>query len=111
MADSTERRKFPRVAARIAVRLTRLDAGQAGDLFLTKSVSLGGCMVIHEGALGEGTPVRLVFYLKDEVAEARGRVVHETPRAGGWYDLGVEFFELPVLDRSALEALFETEET
>lgn len=110
MTDSVERRRFPRVAARNAVRLTRLDAGQAGDLFLTKSISLGGCMVIHEGALGMGTPVRLIFYLKDEVAEARGRVVHETARAGGWYDVGVEFVELPTLDRAALESLFEPAE-
>jgi hypothetical protein len=110
MTDFAERRRFPRVSARTAVHLTKLDASQSGDLSLTKTIGLGGCLVIHEGPLGIGTSVRLVFYLKEDVAEARGRVVYETERAGGWYDVGVEFVDLPTLDRAVLEGLFEPDE-
>jgi len=107
MSQPREKRRFPRMASQILVRITPLDRDHGGDLSSTRTIGLGGCLVVHDRPLGPGTPLRLVFCLGDSVLEARGQTVYEIPRKDGCFDLGIEFLELTPEDRSLLEQFFE----
>lgn len=107
MAEPDERRRFPRFASRILVRLTRLDEAAWGELSSTRDLSLGGCTVAHDLRLEAGTPLRLVLCLGDSVIEAYGRVVHERARGDGCFDLGIQFLQMPATDHGLLEGFFE----
>lgn len=107
MADPSDKRRYPRVASQILVRLTRLDAGPGGDLSSTRNLSLGGCTVVHDHPLGADTPLRLVFCMGESVVEAKGRTVYEIARKDGCFDLGIEFLEMPPEDAELLGQFFE----
>jgi len=107
MSKPNEKRRFPRMASQILVRLTRLDGLQGGDLSSTRTLGLGGCLVVHDQPLGSDTPLRLVFCLGDSVLEARGRTVYEIARKDGCFDTGIEFLEMSPEDRRLLEKYFE----
>ncbi len=106
MPEFAKKRRFPRIASQILVRLQRLDEGGVGELFTTRTIGLGGCMVVQERSLGTGVPVRLVFCLGDDVVEAKGRSLYELVRKDGCFDVGIEFTELPSETRAALDHLF-----
>lgn len=107
MGEYAKERRFPRLASENPVLVTRLDDDHVGSLTVTRSLGLGGCLAITDEKLGVGARVKVVISVHGAVVEATGRVVYETVRPDRRFDTGIEFLELPALDRVVIERLFE----
>jgi c-di-GMP-binding flagellar brake protein YcgR len=102
-------RRFPRIPAEDAVLVRRLGAEGPEVMAVTRSVSSGGCMFVHQERLGVGTSVELLISVPGRVIKAQGRIVWENERASGEVEIGVEFLRITPEDRRALEATIATE--
>jgi hypothetical protein len=108
MADEhREKRRFPRIPAEYAVLVKKLGPGEVEEFAKTRSVGLGGCMVVSDSALGLGAGVELLISVRGGVVKAHGRVVYEIPKGEGEYQIGVEFLRMATGDLNLLQALFE----
>lgn len=110
MADEhREKRRFPRIPAEYAVLVKRLGPGEVEEFAKTRTVGLGGCMVVSDGPLGLGAGVELLISVRGGVVKAHGRVVYEVPRGEKVYEVGVEFLRMSTGDLKLLQALFESQ--
>jgi|WetSurMetagenome_2_1015567.scaffolds.fasta_scaffold492327_2 hypothetical protein len=108
MADEhREKRRFPRIPAEYAVLVKKLGAAEVEEFAKTRTVGLGGCMVVSDTPLGLGSGVELLISVRGGVVKAHGRVVYEIPKDEGAYQVGVEFLRMSTGDLKLLQALFE----
>ena len=98
-------RKYPRIPAETSVLLRKLGGPVHGALTTTRVVGLGGCSFIHDGSEGVGSTLFLSILMGRDLAEAKARVVYETPAGDGKYEIGVQFLEIQERDRALLESL------
>ncbi len=103
-------RRFPRIHSRHTVMVSRRGPEALEGLTTTEVVGEGGCMFLHEKALGDGSIIELAITIKDQLIEPIGRVVYEIPREDGRYEIGVEFITLGRRERDALQQLFDEPE-
>jgi hypothetical protein len=74
---------------------------QSGGVFAVASdLCRGGCTLLAPAPLGAGTALNVHLSLDSDVVEAEGRVVRETLRPDGRYDLGVEFTRMDPVHRA-----------
>jgi len=101
-------RHFPRLSIEIGV-LVRKAGGESSEILATtRSVSSGGCMLVHDQGLGVGSPLELLISLPGRVIKAQGQVVWENERASGEVEMGIEFLRMNSEDRRILEATIAT---
>ena len=109
MQVSADRRRFPRVLAKVHYR-------PAGPDFLhhrraARNVSLGGMRVYSDDELTVGTPLELDLLLDgDEVARCWARIAWIEKLDGGSgasYDIGLEFTDMGEADRARLNRVLE----
>ncbi len=105
--EHREKRRFPRIPAEYAVLMQKLGPGETEEFTKTRTVGLGGCMVVSDQPLGLGAGVELLISLRGGVVKARGRVVYEIPKGDKSYEIGVEFLRMATGDLSLLQSLFE----
>ena len=110
MADEyPEKRRFPRLPAEHAVLVKKLGADETEEFAKTRTVGLGGCMVIGDSPLGLGAGVELLISVRGGVIRAQGRVVYEIPKGENNVQIGVEFLRMATADLKLLQNLFEGE--
>src|SRR5438132_13382283 len=91
-----ERRRYPRVKARIPVELTC--DGKAPMRTATEEISLCGCYIETMFTMDIGTKLGLVFSLNEERIEAQGIVATKFPQVGN----GIDFIAMAPEDRLQL---------
>ena len=91
-----ERRRYPRVKAKIPVELRC--SGAAPMRTSTDEISLCGCYIETMFTMDVGTKLGLVFSLKEKQIRAEGVVTTRYPQVGN----GVEFIDLAPQDRLKL---------
>jgi c-di-GMP-binding flagellar brake protein YcgR len=100
MTDSTphdpERRRYPRVKAKIPVELRCSDAAPMRTA--TDEISLCGCYIETMFTMEVGTKLGLVFSLKEDEIRAEGVVATRYPQVGN----GVDFIDFAPQDRLKL---------
>jgi hypothetical protein len=104
-----EKRRFPRLPAEHAVLVKKLGADETEEFAKTRTVGLGGCMVVGDSSLGLGAGVELLISVRGGVVRAQGRVVYEIPKGENSYQIGVEFLRMATGDLTLLQALFEAQ--
>jgi hypothetical protein len=110
MADEhREKRRFPRIPAEYAVLVKKLGAAEVEEFAKTRTVGLGGCMVVSDAPLGLGSGVELLISVRGGVVKAHGRVVYEIPKGEGAFQVGVEFLRMATGDLKLLQMLFEAQ--
>lgn len=102
-----EKRRFPRMAAKVPVHVKRLGAHALEGPATATVVGLGGCMVEVTEPFGQGSAVELMIDVGGNFITARGRVLYEIPTGDGRYDLGVEFTHLAPAHLRVLQTLFD----
>jgi hypothetical protein len=105
--EHREKRRFPRIPAEHAVLVKKLGPGEVEEFAKTRTVGLGGCMVVSDSALGLGSGVELLISVRGGVVKAHGRVVYEIPRGEDEFEIGVEFLRMSTGDLQLLQSLFE----
>jgi c-di-GMP-binding flagellar brake protein YcgR len=83
-----ERRRYPRVKAKIPIEL--LASGRAQMRTATDEISLCGCYIETMFTLEVGTKLGLVFSLSHERVETNGIVVTKHPQVGN----GIDFIDM-----------------
>jgi hypothetical protein len=107
MADEQrEKRRFPRIPAEYAVLVKTVGPAEAEEFAKTRTVGLGGCMVVSDSPLGLGAPVELLISVRSGVVKAHGRVVYEIPKGESLFEIGVEFLRMSTGDLKLLQELF-----
>jgi len=100
MANSTphdpERRRYPRVKAKVPVEL--LCSGAATMRTATDEISLCGCYIETMFTMDVGTKLILVFSLNEEEIRAKGVVATKYPQVGN----GIDFIDVAPQDRLKL---------
>lgn len=102
----TERRRFPRLNASVAVEYSIIEKNPFKEITFTKSISSGGiCLIVYE-EIEVDTTLSLKINLTDDndFIEAKGRVVWSSefsldPDKNKRWDLGIEFLEASEDDR------------
>ena len=102
-----EKRRFPRIRSDSPVLLKKAGPAEMEQFARTRSLGLGGCQILNEEALGDGTVVELLVSSRGRVFEAFSRIVYEHPRPDSGFEIGVEFISLSPADKKTLETLFE----
>jgi c-di-GMP-binding flagellar brake protein YcgR len=92
----SERRRYPRVRAKIPIELT--SAGAPPMRTATEEISLCGCYVETMFTMDIGTKLGLVFSLNEERIEAQGIVATKYPQVGN----GIDFISMAPQDRLRL---------
>ena len=95
-AHDPERRRYPRVKAKIPVELTC--AGKAPMRTSTDEISLCGCYIENMFTMGLGIKLKLVLSLKDEIIRCMGLVTTKYPQVGN----GIDFIDITPEDRLRL---------
>jgi PilZ domain len=97
--DRPERRRYPRIKARVPVEL--LCPGAAPMRTSTDEISLCGCYIETMFTMEVGTKVALVFSVNRENLRTKGVVVTKYPQVGN----GIDFVELTEDDTRRLGEL------
>ena len=101
MANSTphdpERRRYPRVKAKVPVEL--LCSGAAPMRTTTEEISLCGCYIETMFTMEVGTKLALVLSLKEEQINTKGVVATKYPQVGN----GIDFIDMAPQDRLKLD--------
>ena len=92
----SERRRYPRVRAKIPIELT--SSGAPPMRTATEEISLCGCYVETMFTMDIGTKLGLVFSLNEERIEAQGIVATKYPQVGN----GIDFISMAPQDRLRL---------
>jgi hypothetical protein len=100
------RRRYPRLVANNAALLERAGPEPEGVFGLTRDLGPGGCGLISPAAFGAGAFLNLFLAIESEVLEAEGRVIHESSRPDGRYDLGVEILRMDQVHRARYNLRF-----
>lgn len=102
-----ESRKFPRLEARQAVLIKKVEQGSAAEeLAPTKTIAMGGCCLVTDQTYGKGSLVELLISVDHRVVTARGHVVYEHPGEDGRIETGIEFVRLDDEAAHAIHRLF-----
>jgi c-di-GMP-binding flagellar brake protein YcgR len=91
-----ERRRYPRVKARIPVELTCI--GAAPMRTSTDEISLCGCYITTMFTMDVGTSLGVTLSLDHEVIRCTGVVATKYPQVGN----GIDFIDMPSDDRLKL---------
>lgn len=91
-----ERRRYPRVKAKIPVEL--ICSGRAQMRTATDEISLCGCYIEAMFTMDVGTKLGLMFSLSQERVGAKGIVATKHPQVGN----GIDFTEMAPEDRLKL---------
>ena len=93
-----ERRRYPRVKAKVSVEL--LCPGKPMMRSATDEISLCGCYIETMFTLDIGTKLEVVLWIKEEKIPATGIVATKYPQVGN----GIDFVEMSPHDRLKLSA-------
>ncbi len=111
MAESTpQKRRYPRLPLKNLMLVQKVAAPEEEALANTRSLGLGGCMFASKDAFGPGTLLELFLSIEGQAIQTRAQVVYELPQADGTFHVGVEFHEIPALDRALLQQFLESRE-
>src|SRR6266567_6125864 len=88
-----ERRRYPRVKAKVPVEL--LCSGKSQMRTTTDEISLCGCYIETMFTMDVGTKLGLAFWLHEEKIEAKGVIATKYPQVGN----GIDFVEMTSRDR------------
>jgi len=88
VSDHPERRRYPRIKAKVPVEL--LCPGAAPMRTITDEISLCGCYIETMFTMEVGTKLVVVLSVKDQKIQAQGVVVTKYPQVGN----GIDFVEL-----------------
>ena len=110
--EGMDRRKFPRVIYPCLVKVITPEGEQPAVLTHTENIGMGGICVILKNAIKLFTPVEMEVDLLDidEHIKSRGKVVWSVRRKSleevkpMFYDIGIEFTEMPKNDQDRLRA-------
>jgi c-di-GMP-binding flagellar brake protein YcgR len=91
-----ERRRYPRVRAKIPIELTCV--GKPPMRTATEEISLCGCYIETMFTMDIGTKLGLVFSLNEERIEAQGIVATKYPQVGN----GIDYIAMAPEDRLRL---------
>jgi c-di-GMP-binding flagellar brake protein YcgR len=94
--DRPERRRYPRIKAKVSVEL--LVPGAAPTRTSTDEISLCGCYIETMFTMEVGTKIAVVLSVKGQNVRAQGIVVTKYPQVGN----GIDFVELNQDDRRKL---------
>jgi c-di-GMP-binding flagellar brake protein YcgR len=94
----SERRRYPRVKAKVPVELTC--AGAAPMRTATDEISFCGCYIETMFTMELGTKVSLALSLKEDVVRCMGVVATRYPQVGN----GIDFIDIAPDDRLKLSA-------
>lgn len=109
--DGLNRRKFPRVVYPCLIKLTAKEGGEVENLLThTENIGTGGVCIITKSQLKLFTDVEVEIDLldTDDHIKAIGKVVWVVRRKAiedvkpMFYDIGVEFFEMPTKHKEHL---------
>lgn len=95
-AHDPERRRYPRVKAKVPVELRC--AGKAPMRTATDEISLSGCYIETMFTMEVGTRVSLALSIKDAVIRCMGVVATKYPQVGN----GIDFIDMAPDDRLKL---------
>ncbi|HVT45566.1 MAG TPA: PilZ domain-containing protein [Thermoanaerobaculia bacterium] len=104
--ERRQKRRFPRIAAHLAVLVKKLGDAPVEEIARTKSMGLGGCAFISSETLPKGSELEILIAVDRRVVKARGRVVYQLALNNA-FEVGVEFLAMRAADRRILEKLFE----
>jgi hypothetical protein len=111
MAESTpQKRRYPRLPLKNLMLVQKVAAPAEEALAKTRSLGAGGCMFVSQAAFGEGTLLDLFLSIEGQAIQTKAQVVYELPQPDGTIHIGVEFRDIPVLDRALLERFLEEKE-
>lgn len=94
--DRPERRRYPRIKAKVPVEL--LCPGAAPMRMTTDEISLCGCYIETMFTMEVGTKLAVVLSVEEQNIRAKGVVVTKYPQVGN----GIDFVELSKDDGSKL---------
>lgn len=97
-AHDPERRRYPRVKAKVPVELKCAEATPMRTG--TDEISLSGCYIETMFTMEVGTRLSLALSLKDDVIRCMGMVATKYPQVGN----GIDFIDMAPDDRLKLSA-------
>lgn len=100
--EHSERRRYPRLKAKIPVELFP-DGATAPMRMATDEISLCGCYVESMFTMEIGAKMELIFSLNDVRISASGVVATKYPQVGN----GIDFVDMAPEDRLKLNAFIE----
>ena len=80
------------------------------DLGLARTIdiSVSGCKIHTSGAIPAGLELAFDLQLRDTVVRCRGQIARLIELADGGWEAGIEFIDLSVVARSAIEVYLES---
>jgi c-di-GMP-binding flagellar brake protein YcgR len=100
------RRRFPRIRSEHLILVKKVGVEALEEVTKTEMISPGGCLIVSEESIPEGTLIELTLAVVDKLAKAVGKVLYEIPQEDGTYHIGVEFTSISPADKEAIESLF-----
>ncbi|MBI5441268.1 MAG: PilZ domain-containing protein [Deltaproteobacteria bacterium] len=104
--DYVVRRRYARIASQNPILVRKLGDCEPDGFARTQVMGLGGCMFVSAISWGVGTFVEMLLSVRGKLAKLQARIVYEQPREDLTFEIGVEFVEIPSLDRNVIENLF-----
>ena len=102
MSESSDRRKYHRIATDQVISFSELDHGDR--LAVSKNVSTGGIAFEAVGCeINLGDVLRVTFNVGDRTVVATGKVVWATDTDPITIEVGIEFFEIDPAAMTLLE--------
>lgn len=108
--DYSVKRRYSRISSQNAILVKKVGNADPDGYAKTEVMGLGGCMFVSAGTWGVGTFVEMLLSIRGQLAKIQARVVYELPREDLCYEVGVEFVEIPNIDRDVIERLFALKE-
>jgi hypothetical protein len=109
VAQSTQKRRFPRIAETHTVMVRRADSGLIEGFANTKDISTGGCEFSSYSKIEIGVSLDLMLSLDNRIIKVCARVLRQTPRKLGGHCIGVEFTIIEDQAREMLASLIALE--
>ncbi len=108
MDDKTEKiRRFPRIKPEFPVLLKEINPEGTDTFARTKSLGIGGCAVLSDESMGQGSMVKVIVNAHGDTFQAVGRVVYELRGDTMEYEIGIEFLSLTPGDTKVIAGLIE----
>lgn len=105
-----ELRRFRRIASQHTVLVKRLGSAEIEEFAATTAIGLGGCGFTSDEQIAQGQVLELLISARPEVISAKARVVYTQLLPSGKHEIGVEFINLPEMDREKIQQLLEVME-
>jgi len=97
-----ETRRFPRASCQHSALVRLLGDRRSEEFARTQVLGLGGCQLVAEDGLGDGSEMELLIALGGRVVKTDARVVYQRRRSDQRHEIGVEFLQLTPADRDLI---------